>query len=55
MMTVEDCRRFYAQEVRFAANISSPELVEAYASVPRESTWVLRRGNLARPNSGPCP
>jgi protein-L-isoaspartate(D-aspartate) O-methyltransferase len=36
MMTVEDCRRFYAQEVRFAANISSPALVEAYASVPRE-------------------
>jgi protein-L-isoaspartate(D-aspartate) O-methyltransferase len=36
MMTLEDCRRFYAQEVRFAANISSPALVEAYARVPRE-------------------
>jgi protein-L-isoaspartate(D-aspartate) O-methyltransferase len=35
-MTVDDCRRFYAQEMRFAANLSSPALIEAYARVPRE-------------------
>jgi protein-L-isoaspartate(D-aspartate) O-methyltransferase len=35
-MTIEDCRRFYAQEIRFAANLSTPGLVEAYARVPRE-------------------
>jgi len=35
-MTLEDCRRFYAQEMKFAANLSSPALIEAYARVPRE-------------------
>jgi protein-L-isoaspartate(D-aspartate) O-methyltransferase len=35
-MTIEECRAFYAQEVRFAANVSSPELIEAFARVPRE-------------------
>ncbi|MFZ0963284.1 MAG: methyltransferase domain-containing protein [Terriglobia bacterium] len=36
MMTLEDCRRFYADEVRLAANIGSPALIEAFARVPRE-------------------
>jgi protein-L-isoaspartate(D-aspartate) O-methyltransferase len=36
MMTLEDCRRFYAEEVRFAANLHSPSLIEAFARVPRE-------------------
>jgi protein-L-isoaspartate(D-aspartate) O-methyltransferase len=36
MMTLEDCRRFYADEVRLAANLSSLALIEAYARVPRE-------------------
>jgi protein-L-isoaspartate(D-aspartate) O-methyltransferase len=36
MMTIEECRSFYAQEVRFAANLSTPGLVEAFAKVPRE-------------------
>ena len=36
MMTIEDCRAFYAQEVRFAASLSTPGLVEAFATVPRE-------------------
>jgi protein-L-isoaspartate(D-aspartate) O-methyltransferase len=36
MMTLEDCRHFYAQEVRWTANLNSPLLVEAYARVPRE-------------------
>ncbi len=36
MMTLEDCRRFYADEVRLSANVRSPALVEAFAHVPRE-------------------
>jgi len=36
-MTLDDCRRFYAEEVRYAANLSSTALVEAFARVPRES------------------
>jgi protein-L-isoaspartate(D-aspartate) O-methyltransferase len=36
MMTIEECRAFYAQEVRFAASLATPGLVEAFAKVPRE-------------------
>lgn len=36
MMTLDDCRRFYADEVRLAANLGSLALVEAFARVPRE-------------------
>ena len=36
MMTIEECRAFYAQEVRFAASLSTPGLVQAFAKVPRE-------------------
>jgi protein-L-isoaspartate(D-aspartate) O-methyltransferase len=36
-MTLEDCRQFYAEEIRFAANISSPALGDAFARVPREN------------------
>jgi protein-L-isoaspartate(D-aspartate) O-methyltransferase len=36
MMTLEECRAFYSQEIRFAANLSTPGLVEAFARVPRE-------------------
>ncbi len=36
MLTLEDCRRFYADEVRFVANLTSPSLIEAFARVPRE-------------------
>jgi protein-L-isoaspartate(D-aspartate) O-methyltransferase len=35
-MELDDCRRFYAEEIRFEANIDSPTLVEAFARVPRE-------------------
>lgn len=35
-MTLEECRRFFAEEIRLAAHIGSPELVEAFARVPRE-------------------
>jgi protein-L-isoaspartate(D-aspartate) O-methyltransferase len=37
MMTLEDCRAFYSQEIRLAANLSTPGLVEAFAHVPREN------------------
>ncbi len=36
MMTLEDCRAFYSQEIRFAANLSTPGLVEAFGRIPRE-------------------
>ncbi len=36
MFSVEDCRAFYAQEIRFAAAVATPGIVEAYARVPRE-------------------
>jgi protein-L-isoaspartate(D-aspartate) O-methyltransferase len=36
MMTIEECRSFYAQEIRFAANLVTPGLVDAFAKVPRE-------------------
>jgi protein-L-isoaspartate(D-aspartate) O-methyltransferase len=35
-MTLEDYRRFYAEEISFTGNIHSPALVEAFARVPRE-------------------
>jgi protein-L-isoaspartate(D-aspartate) O-methyltransferase len=35
-MTLEDCRRFYAEEIRLAANISSAAVIDALARVPRE-------------------
>jgi len=35
-MTLDDCRRFYAEEIRFVANLDSSALVEALARVPRE-------------------
>jgi len=37
MMTIEECREFYAREVKFAANVTTPGLVEAFAHVPRET------------------
>jgi protein-L-isoaspartate(D-aspartate) O-methyltransferase len=36
MMTIEDCREFYAREVKFSANLTTPGLEAAYARVPRE-------------------
>lgn len=36
ILTIEDYRRCYAEEIRFVANLDSPELVEAFAHVPRE-------------------
>lgn len=36
MLNLEDCRRYFAEEVQYSANLSSPVLIEAFASVPRE-------------------
>jgi protein-L-isoaspartate(D-aspartate) O-methyltransferase len=36
-MTIEECRRFFAEEIRLAAHIQSSALVEAFACVPREN------------------
>jgi len=36
MMTIQDYRHFYSQELRFVANLQTPGLVEAFARVPRE-------------------
>jgi protein-L-isoaspartate(D-aspartate) O-methyltransferase len=36
MFNLEDCRRFYAEEIQFSANLTSPALIQAFASVPRE-------------------
>jgi protein-L-isoaspartate(D-aspartate) O-methyltransferase len=36
VMTIEECRRFYSEEIRFTASLHSPALVEAFACVPRE-------------------
>jgi protein-L-isoaspartate(D-aspartate) O-methyltransferase len=36
MITLDDCRRFYADEVRVSVNLRSPAVVEAFAHVPRE-------------------
>jgi len=36
MMTLEDCRAFYAQEIRFAASVATLGLDEAFERVPRE-------------------
>ena len=36
MMTIEECREFYAREIKFAASLTTPGLVEAFTKVPRE-------------------
>jgi protein-L-isoaspartate(D-aspartate) O-methyltransferase len=51
MMTLDDCRLFYAQEIRWAGNVNSSALVEAYARVPREkylgpSPWQIGSADL---------
>src|SRR5271154_2240257 len=36
-MKLDDYRRFYAEEIQFAADLDSGPLVEAFARVPRET------------------
>ena|SRR5271157_2553772 len=40
-MTIEECRRFYAEETRFAGHVQSTAVIEAFARVPR----IIRKGN----------
>jgi protein-L-isoaspartate(D-aspartate) O-methyltransferase len=35
-LTIEQCRRFYAEEIRAVADLDSPHLISAFARVPRE-------------------
>jgi protein-L-isoaspartate O-methyltransferase len=35
-LTLDQCRLFYSEEIRFTGNVQSPALVEAFARVPRE-------------------
>jgi protein-L-isoaspartate(D-aspartate) O-methyltransferase len=35
-VNIEDCRRFYAEEIQLAAGLRSARLIEAFARVPRE-------------------
>ena len=51
-MNLEDCRRFYAEEIRLAASVKSAALVEAFARVPRENflgpgPWRFRSMDMA--------
>jgi protein-L-isoaspartate(D-aspartate) O-methyltransferase len=36
-MTIEECRRFFAEEIRLAAHLQTAALIEAFARVPREN------------------
>jgi len=49
-MNLDECRRFYANEVRFAAGINSLALVEAFARVPRERFLGPGPWELGSPN-----
>jgi protein-L-isoaspartate(D-aspartate) O-methyltransferase len=50
-MNLEDCRRFYADEVRLAAGLSVAPLVAAYARVPREKFLGPSPWQVASPDS----
>jgi protein-L-isoaspartate(D-aspartate) O-methyltransferase len=52
VMTLEECRRFYAEEIRLAGSVRSTRLLEAFARVPREKflgpgPWRFRSMDLA--------
>ena len=45
--SVEQVRRWYAEELRFTARVSSPSVVDAFATVPRErfvgpGPWLIK-------------
>lgn len=51
-MTLDECRRFYAEEIRYAANIHSQPLLDAFARIPRENflgpgPWQIPIPNVA--------
>jgi protein-L-isoaspartate(D-aspartate) O-methyltransferase len=51
-MTLDDCRLFYADEVRIAAGLDSPALVAAYSRVPREKFMGPPPWKIASPDMG---
>jgi hypothetical protein len=42
MMTLEDCRAFYSQEIRLAVNLTTPGLVEAFRTCPATVRFTRR-------------
>lgn len=48
-MTLDDWRRFYAEEIRVLANLKSSALVEAFARVPREKFFGSGPWQIASP------
>lgn len=51
-MTLDECRWFYAEEIRYDANLTSSALAEAFARVPREEflgpePWKVAHPDLA--------
>jgi protein-L-isoaspartate(D-aspartate) O-methyltransferase len=52
MMTLDDCRLFFSEEVCLAANIRSPALVDAFARVPREKFLGAGPWRTATPDMG---
>ena len=51
-VTLDDCKRFYAEEIQFSANVRSPSLVAAFERVPREKflgpgPWRIASAELA--------
>lgn len=44
-MTLEECRRFYAEEIRLAASVTSAALVEAFAAKASQHDALLRRAD----------
>jgi protein-L-isoaspartate(D-aspartate) O-methyltransferase len=49
MLTLDDCRLFYAEEIRFAVGVNSPALLEAFARVPREKFLGPRPWQIGSP------
>ena len=54
--TLEQLRRFYSEELRIVADLESPDLVSAFARVPRERylgapPWKLSSGNSLKQSS----
>jgi protein-L-isoaspartate(D-aspartate) O-methyltransferase len=54
--TLEQCRRFYSEELRIVAGLESPDLVSAFARVPRERylgapPWKFSSGNSLEQSS----
>ena len=50
MLTLGECRRFYAEEIQFAANITSPAIVAALTAIPREKFLAAGPWQVAVPD-----